>query len=446
VSDLAHELGHNLGLSHSHSINCGAVAYDPNTECSVLEYGDLFSTMGRGDNYAIPPHYEAVSKEFLGWVAPVSVTASGIYNVAPWEKAPGQLPVALKIMPLLGNGAFYIEYRQPIGFDSSFTLNGVTFTQAYDGALFHMPLPNGFKQILNMNPTSYSVNGPTTPALAVGGHYVDYANRFAVTTVSATASALQLRILVPGINSPTLLFVTPSNSSTAVGTVVISVDALDRTGVSKVELYRDGTLLGTKTSAPYQFSWDTTKEISGNHTLMGKAYNALGNTYSQTIAVTVNSGVSGPVPQVSGVAPATGLLATSSIAPGSLVSIYGSALAGQQAQASIVPLPNALGNVSVTYNGIPAPLIFVTGNQINAQVPWNNARWRRHVGNGQPGSERTWVIEQSVPNAAGRTVLPRYFHAAIRRRPGCSVQQQRWRSRGTGRDSSWTGHASGCCR
>jgi len=129
---------------------------------------------------------------------------------------------------------------------------------------------------------------------------------------------------------------------------------------------------------------------------MGKAYNALGNTYSQTIAVAVNSGVSWPVPQVSGVAPASGLLTTPSVAPGSLVSIYGSALAGQQAQASTVPLPNALGNVSVTFNGIPAPLLFVTGNQINARVPWNMFAGGSASGTTSLGVRRTGCVRRTL--------------------------------------------------
>ena len=41
------------------------------------------------------------------------------------------------------------------------------------------------------------------------------------------------------------------------------------------------------------------------------------------------------------------------------------------AQADTVPLSTTLGNTSVTINGIPAPLDFVTAGQINAQVPFN---------------------------------------------------------------------------
>lgn len=61
----------------------------------------------------------------------------------------------------------------------------------------------------------------------------------------------------------------------------------------------------------------------------------------------------------------------SPVSPGSLVSIYGTELAAGLAQADSIPLATSLNNVSVTFNGVPAPLLFVSSGQINAQLPWN---------------------------------------------------------------------------
>lgn len=58
------------------------------------------------------------------------------------------------------------------------------------------------------------------------------------------------------------------------------------------------------------------------------------------------------------------------VVPGSLVSIFGSNLASVAASASVVPLPFTLGGASVSFNGIAAPLLYVSGQQINAQLPW----------------------------------------------------------------------------
>ena len=56
--------------------------------------------------------------------------------------------------------------------------------------------------------------------------------------------------------------------------------------------------------------------------------------------------------------------------PGSLVSIFGSNLASAPLSASSIPLPPTLGGVSVSFNGIAAPLLYVSPQQINAQLPW----------------------------------------------------------------------------
>jgi len=61
------------------------------------------------------------------------------------------------------------------------------------------------------------------------------------------------------------------------------------------------------------------------------------------------------------------------VAPGSLVSIFGTELAASLAQADSVPLSTVIGGVTVTFNGVAAPLTFVSPGQINVQVPWEVA-------------------------------------------------------------------------
>ncbi|HUB82344.1 MAG TPA: IPT/TIG domain-containing protein [Bryobacteraceae bacterium] len=77
----------------------------------------------------------------------------------------------------------------------------------------------------------------------------------------------------------------------------------------------------------------------------------------------------GPVVAQGGVSNAANGI--SPVTPGSLISIYGSNLAGGIAVADTIPLSASLNKVSVTINGIPAPLLYVDSPQINAQVPWN---------------------------------------------------------------------------
>ena len=77
-----------------------------------------------------------------------------------------------------------------------------------------------------------------------------------------------------------------------------------------------------------------------------------------------------PPPTVSGVVNGASFTANAPVAPGSLISLFGTFTGTSTAGASSIPLPPSLGGASVTINGTPAPLNFVTTGQINAQVPW----------------------------------------------------------------------------
>ncbi len=75
-------------------------------------------------------------------------------------------------------------------------------------------------------------------------------------------------------------------------------------------------------------------------------------------------------PTVGGVVNAASYWAGAGVAPGSIVSIFGTNLASQTASASSLPLPTSLGDVtSVTFGGVAAPLFYVSPEQINALVP-----------------------------------------------------------------------------
>lgn len=61
------------------------------------------------------------------------------------------------------------------------------------------------------------------------------------------------------------------------------------------------------------------------------------------------------------------------LAPGTLVTLTGAALADGSASApddSIQPLPMKLGNVEVLFDGLPLPLLSVSPTQIRAQIPY----------------------------------------------------------------------------
>jgi uncharacterized protein (TIGR03437 family) len=62
--------------------------------------------------------------------------------------------------------------------------------------------------------------------------------------------------------------------------------------------------------------------------------------------------------------------ATDAVSPGSLISIFGTGLSPVVSTAPALPLPISMADVSVTVNGVAAPLLYVSPGQINAEVPF----------------------------------------------------------------------------
>jgi len=59
------------------------------------------------------------------------------------------------------------------------------------------------------------------------------------------------------------------------------------------------------------------------------------------------------------------------VAPGGLISIYGSNMAPVNMATKELPLPTAIAESCLMVNGIPLPMLFVSSGQINGQLPFN---------------------------------------------------------------------------
>jgi len=88
---------------------------------------------------------------------------------------------------------------------------------------------------------------------------------------------------------------------------------------------------------------------------------------SVSVNLTVTAAAPPSVP-AAGVTDGAGFSAK--ISGGGIGSIFGTGLAAATTAATNLPLPTTLGGVTVTMNGIAAPLFFVSPLQINFQVPW----------------------------------------------------------------------------
>ena len=165
---VSHEMGHNLGLYHSHALECGSLTMAAG--CTNVEYGDMLDVMGS----ATPPkHFNAAQKDRLGWLnygasPPITtVQSTGVYTIDPYEP-PGSNPKALKFRTSAGDW-YYIEYRQPFGFDSSTVSSN---TNVRNGVVVHW-VDGGAASgvyLLDMTPATSSWSDP---ALDLSQSYSD---------------------------------------------------------------------------------------------------------------------------------------------------------------------------------------------------------------------------------------------------------------------------------
>jgi uncharacterized protein (TIGR03437 family) len=79
--------------------------------------------------------------------------------------------------------------------------------------------------------------------------------------------------------------------------------------------------------------------------------------------------VSVPAIAPAGIMSAAGATPDGTMAPGSVISIYGQNLAPALQIGTTNPLPQSLGNITVTIGNYLLPLLFVSPSQINAQLP-----------------------------------------------------------------------------
>jgi len=87
------------------------------------------------------------------------------------------------------------------------------------------------------------------------------------------------------------------------------------------------------------------------------------------LALALGSAAFAQAPQIASASVVNAASYAQPVTPGSLVSIFGTNLASATASAPGQPLPIKLAGTSVTVNGVPAPLQFVSPDQINAEVP-----------------------------------------------------------------------------
>lgn len=222
---VGHEMGHNFGLFHSRSVDCGSTTLG--SACTTDEYGDPLDVMGSSTG-----HYNAFQKERLGWLnhgttPPITtVQTDGTYGLDPYESNNGN-PKALKILkatdPTTGAKTwYYVEFRQAIGFDNFLAGN----SNVLNGVVIHTGSESdaNSSNLLDMTPTTASMSDA---ALIVSKSFSDPEAGVTITTtwasstnasVSVTFGAAVTQVCVPA--NPTVALSPSQSQSVQAGTPV----------------------------------------------------------------------------------------------------------------------------------------------------------------------------------------------------------------------------------
>ncbi len=300
LGTVGHELGHNLGLLHSHGLDCDTSALGAN--CNAIEYGDGADIMGNR-----PGHFNAFQKEVLGWLNKGSsppmttVQTSGTYTLDPYEP-PGINPKALKILkstnPTTGAKTwYYVEYRQALGFDT--ILNGV------GDMVSGVQIRTGTEEsgvssyLLDMTPNSIMTSGASDledGALVAGQTFSDPNAGVTISTqwANGTNAGVSVSLNQPCVRAnPTVVFSPVQSQSVGAGTTVtytVAITNNDGAGCSSSIFSLQTTVPSGWTTAVVSPTLSLTPGASASTTLTVTSSTAATDG-SYTIGVTVaNSG------------------------------------------------------------------------------------------------------------------------------------------------------------
>ena len=325
---VGHELGHNQGLSHAHSRDCGSVTLGGT--CTVSDYGDVADIMGA----VRVGHFSPFQKELMGWlndgVSPPIHTAStsGRYSIEPYSSS-SVGPKAIKIPRGTDTSGrtlwYYVEYRQPIGADASMgtvgnLTKGVLVRLATEGDRYSSDL-------LDTTPASYS--GSTGDfqdgALATGQSYNDAGAGVTITLASADTTGATVDVTFSGSTPPPTctraaptLSISGSTAAVAAGSTVsytVSLSNKDSSACAATTFNLaksipsgwTGTLAGSTLSLSPGASGSTTLSVTSPSTATAAGYgigvgssSAVGNAHTANASATYTVASSGTLSETVG--------------------------------------------------------------------------------------------------------------------------------------------------
>jgi subtilisin family serine protease len=189
---------------------------------------------------------------------------------------------------------------------------------------------------------------------------------------AAKAVAMAKTYVAVDSQAPTISIASPTGGK-VVGVVAVDVNYSDNVGVTRAELYVNGSKVASDDVGPFAFAWDTSAYADGAYSLVAKAYDAAGNVgASSAVSVTLGNDTIAPV--VSSLNPVNGATVSASKA-----TVTASATDNQ-----------GVAKISLTIDGKQVALVY--GNSIS--YSWNTRKVARGA---HTLTVRAW-------DAAGNTV------------------------------------------
>lgn len=185
-------------------------------------------------------------------------------------------------------------------------------------------------------------------------------------TVESPITGTGSGALPPGSSSCTTSITTSGNTTTTtstctVGSTITTSTQTCTTNTTGTTATQTCSTSGNTSPTAQSNAWTRTLAPLANQTAMialtQSGFTVLPWAYAASVAP----------PQITKIVSAADL--TSPVAPGGLISILGNQLSAINLATNQIPLSTALANSCLTVNGAPMPLVFVSPNQINAQMP-----------------------------------------------------------------------------
>lgn len=179
---------------------------------------------------------------------------------------------------------------------------------AVSGTSFSSPLTAGVLAVMkSANPALSNVVLESilkSTAVDLGTPGVD--SYFGAGRINAGAAVAAAAAYGADTAAPTVAIAAPTGGTVS-AVVPVNISATDNTGVTRVELYAGSTLVGSATTAPFAFSWDTKSVVNGSVSLKAYAFDKAGNKGgSAPVSVTVNNFIDTTAPTVAITSPAAG--------------------------------------------------------------------------------------------------------------------------------------------